>query len=443
MVKQVQWGDACQRVMTCALTGAAAFCAGIPGAQIIANGPLWCYFYALRHLEKSDPRIAERFTGTQPDNNAVIYGTEACLKEELSRRKELPQASLLLIENSCAVSLIGDDIKGIAKEVGLSYPVVCLDSGGLKGGFAEGYSITSKHCLESLNLEPRGKVKPKTVNLLGMSSVYYNGVNDLKELKRLLYLSGYEVLACPGAGSTVDEIRQLTRADFNVVLHEELGMEMAVYLQTAYDMPYKSAGIPFGCAGTLDWLKEICGPELLSETVKNEAAAATKKISKAVNELRLTWGEPWFDQIMISAPATMALSLGIALRREWFDTENLTVIAQGKDVSPELNKKMQAEKEIDNYFKVDEDIQVVRKTYQQIRSGLLLGSSEEKMLLLESGKDKVACVQITYPALDELLLTDVPFVGVRGALHMVQRIWNAKMANMLWQGRNINNDRQD
>ena len=51
MGKQEKWGDVCQRVMTCALTGAAAFCAGIPGAQIIANGPLWCYFYALRHLE--------------------------------------------------------------------------------------------------------------------------------------------------------------------------------------------------------------------------------------------------------------------------------------------------------------------------------------------------------------------------------------------------------
>lgn len=441
MVKQEQWGDVCQRVMTCALTGAAAFCTGIPGAQIIANGPLWCYFYALRHLEKSDSRIAERFTGTQPDNNAVIYGTEACLKEELLRRKKMPPASMLLIENSCAVSLIGDDVTGIAKEVGLSYPVVCLDSGGLKGGFAEGYSITGKRCLESLNLEPRGKVQPQTVNILGMSPAYYNGDNDLQELKRLLHLCGYEVLACPGAGSTVEEIRQLTRAAFNVVLHEELGMGMAVYLQTVYDMPYKSAGIPFGCAGTLDWLKEICGRELLSETVKSEAATVTNKICKAVNELHLTWGESWFDQIMISAPATMALSLGIALRREWFDTENLTVIAQGKDVSLELREKMSAEDEIDAFFKVDEEGQAVRQAYLQMQSGLLLGSSEEKMLLLKRENNNVACVQITYPVLDELLLTDVPFVGLRGALHMVQRIWNAKMACMLCQGKIVKNDR--
>ena len=40
------WGNICERVDTCALTGAAAFAAGIKDAKILANGPLWCYFYA-------------------------------------------------------------------------------------------------------------------------------------------------------------------------------------------------------------------------------------------------------------------------------------------------------------------------------------------------------------------------------------------------------------
>jgi nitrogenase molybdenum-iron protein alpha/beta subunit len=338
MAKQEQWGDVCQRVMTCALTGAAAFCAGIPGAQIIANGPLWCYFYALRHLEKADPGIAERFNGTQPDNNAVVYGTEACLQEELARRKKLPPASMLLVENSCAVSLIGDDVAGIAREAGLPYPVVCLDSGGLKGGFAEGYRLTGKRCLECLGLEPRTEVEPGTVNLLGLSPAYYNGANDVQEVKRLLQLCGYRVIACPGAGSTVAEIRQLTRAEFNIVFHEELGLELAQFLQSAYGMPYKTMGLPFGCAGTINWLEAVCGREAVTDVVRAEAAAVTTKISKAVNELRLTWGEPWFDDIVVSAPATLALSLATALRREWFDTEFLTVIVQGKAGSRELGR---------------------------------------------------------------------------------------------------------
>ena len=70
------WGNICERVDACALTGAAAFTAGIPGAEALANGPLWCYFYALRYLEHVEYSIAERFHGSQPDNNAVVYGSE-------------------------------------------------------------------------------------------------------------------------------------------------------------------------------------------------------------------------------------------------------------------------------------------------------------------------------------------------------------------------------
>ena len=70
------WGNICERVDTCALTGAAAFAAGIKDAKILANGPLWCYFYALRYLENAEYNMGERFFGSQPDNNAVVYGAE-------------------------------------------------------------------------------------------------------------------------------------------------------------------------------------------------------------------------------------------------------------------------------------------------------------------------------------------------------------------------------
>ena len=47
MSNNQQWGNICHRVDCCALSGAAAFVAGIPGAEVLVNGPLWCYFYVL------------------------------------------------------------------------------------------------------------------------------------------------------------------------------------------------------------------------------------------------------------------------------------------------------------------------------------------------------------------------------------------------------------
>ena len=91
MSETAEWGNVCSRVDTCALTGAAAFFTGIKGAEVLVNGPLWCYFYALRHLEKSNSRLGERFHGSQPDNNAVVYGTEECLTDALDYIREICQ----------------------------------------------------------------------------------------------------------------------------------------------------------------------------------------------------------------------------------------------------------------------------------------------------------------------------------------------------------------
>ena len=66
-----EWKNSCHRIGTCALTGSAALFASIPGSYVIVNGPLWCYFYAMKYIDDSMPGAAERFYCTQPDQNSV------------------------------------------------------------------------------------------------------------------------------------------------------------------------------------------------------------------------------------------------------------------------------------------------------------------------------------------------------------------------------------
>ena len=130
MSEKQGWGNICERVDTCALTGAGAFFAAIDKSEVLINGPLWCYFYALRHLEKARPDMYTRFYGSQPDNNAVIYGSEEYVTQELRRMLEDGhKPSVLLLESSCSLSLIGDDLAGMARKLQLPFPVVTLDSG--------------------------------------------------------------------------------------------------------------------------------------------------------------------------------------------------------------------------------------------------------------------------------------------------------------------------
>ena len=146
MSEKQGWGNICERVDTCALTGAGAFFAAIDKSEVLINGPLWCYFYALRHLEKARPDMYTRFYGSQPDNNAVIYGSEEYVTQELQRMLEDGhKPSVLLLESSCSLSLIGDDLAGMARKLQLPFPVVTLDSGGMVGGIGnEVYQYLTK-----------------------------------------------------------------------------------------------------------------------------------------------------------------------------------------------------------------------------------------------------------------------------------------------------------
>ena len=417
MAEKKEWSNLCTQFNTCALTGAAAFFAGIPNAQIIVNGPLWCYFYALRYLEKNDWNIARRLQGTQPDNQAIVYGTEDCLVETLAQFKK-NQPAILLIENSCAVSLIGDDIAGIAKKAELTCPIVCLDCGGLKGTFHEGYIAAAKACFEEIAFMPRN-VEPKTVNLIGCTMAYNRGREDGKELKRLLEMCGYKVLTCLGIDSSLEEITHLTCAELNIVVHTELGLPVAEYLKDQYDIPFIVPPLPYGLMGTKTWLKSIQSvlPSNMN-SVFDEIEFVEKEIFAKLNDIKMTWGDLWFDQVIVSAPTSVAIGISMALRREWADMGKLTVILQ------DTNSKVHQLEEIDQILHAEKDAHLIEEKIKQIKSGLVLGSSNEENLLLRLNKKKVMFSNIAMPICDELLLNALPFMGIRGTHNMLERIWN-------------------
>ena len=333
--------------------------------------------------------------------------------------------SILLIENSCSVSLIGDDIEGIASKANLSFPVVGMDSGGLNGGFAEGYSKASLRLWQHLDL-PEIKIKCCLgVNLLGCTTAYFNGKNDIKEIKRILEIANYKIIAVPGAGSDLEVLQKVPVAQLNIVINEELGLESARYLKERYGTPYVVAGMPYGLIGTLRWLEKIADflPTNL-EKIREECNKVRDELLTAVNEARCTWGELWFNKIIVAAPASTAFGLAQALREEWADTEKLIVICQN------TIKELPLPAEADEILLAQKDSKKIEQLLQQSDDTLVLGSSSESSVLVREAK-KFFCCNIAYPVQDEVLFTTTPFAGVRGTEHMLQRLWNLKIKAQL------------
>ena len=468
----------CHHMSTCALTGASAFFDAIPGSFMLINGPLWCYFYAMKYVEDYDASALRRFHCTQPEGNALVYGTEKDLLAGLDFVKSNFTPERIFILNNCSVSLVGDDIAGIAAKAELPCPVYAADCGGIAGDFSEGYEIallrvieevkknaknntglcykkgktqngntegnattsgknskTDTECAEATNsMDGRcdaqvtgntntvkaGSGTP-SVNLLGLSPTYFRGEEDIKEIRRILEAAGYRINSIPGGGSGWDEIMRLPEADLNLVVRDELALKAAKQLEQDYGTPYLSAGMPYGIEGTLHWLDKINEvlPAKNPEAVRQEAEAVNARLQFRSSNMQSLWGPLWFDNILVAAPPSEAAGIAEAVRGEWADTGNLIIhFTQGTALRPKAATKICI---------AGKDDAAMKETFENWSGGLVMGSSLEASRLVRLKKPFVTC-NIVLPAYHEIIATDLPLCGIRGAAYLFERIWNAKLS---------------
>ena len=412
----LRFDDMSMWMESCALTGAAAFFAGLQGCAIIVNGPLWCYLFTQRHIEQTQSDISHRMRCTQLDNDTIVFGAEAYLREALQPYIAHPPALLAVISGSSA-SLIGDDVGAIVRAAGVTCPIVSLDSGGLIGSFADGWRRASCAALEVLLRAAESSVR-RGVNLIGMTSSYYNGENDARELVRLLTGAGYEVRHVYGCGMRPEDVDSLAQAELNIVVHDELGWAAAEYLEEHCGTPYIAPLPPYGRAGTRRWLEEINAvlPPPQMAAAMAEIHAAERRDFLRINDLKNTWGELCFDTVLIRAPRTTAWGMAQALRTEWADVRHLAVAAA---VRPDAAGAAIADERL-----AETDTARAQELLTVMERGLLMGSSSESVL---ADPRRMLYVPVSYPVVDRLHISDQPFMGLRGACCMEDALWNGSV----------------
>ena len=412
----------CHHMSTCALAGASAFFDAIPGSFMLINGPLWCYFYAMKYVEDYDASALRRFHCTQPEGNALVYGTEKDLLAGLEFVKTNFTPERIFILNNCSVSLVGDDIAGIAARAELPCPVYAADCGGIAGDFAEGYEIALLRTIAEVkkNAKDKSDLASPSVNLLGRSPTYFRGEEDIKEIRRILETAGYHINAIPGGGSAWDEIMELPQADLNLVLRDELALKAAKELESEFGTPYLSAGMPYGIQGTLAWLEKINTvlPATNLKTVRQEAETVNARLQFRSSNMQSLWGPLWFDNILIAAPPSEAAGIAEAVRGEWADTGNLVIhFTEDTPLRPKAANKICV---------TGKDDAAMKETFENWTGGLVIGSSLETSRFVRLKKPFVNC-NIVLPSYHEIIATDSPLCGIRGASYLFERIWNAKL----------------
>lgn len=427
----------------CALTGAVMALEGIRGAVALINGPTGCKFYTAALVDAQDPReenlSPERFSDllhfgqprvpcTTLQQEDIIYGSEAKLRSALQQLKSRYPEHLVGIVNTCALSLIGEDLQGVSREfVGQGGQVVHVESSGFTGGLAAGFQQVCRTLVREIMRPPREKC-PRSVNLVGPMIGHYNWRNDINELKRLLGMLGIGVNAVITAGASLQEMIEAPKAALNAVVYEEYGETVAREMEERFGLPWVGTNgfAPYGLRNTALWLRQVA--RALEMDAEGPLQQEIETISRRVYPYLARYlggGALKGLPVAVCADGSVALALADFLAEYLgMDPVLLGVKTAGPGVEG-LVRRFSEEHSAEPLVLWEPDLEEVAEGLRKTAPELILGSGFERLAAQEVGLGEVPFIRLSFPIWDQLILSERPFIGTKGVLSLAEEILNA------------------
>ena len=184
-------------------------------------------------------------------------------------------------------------------------------------------------------------------------------------------------------------------------------------------MPYLVVGLPYGILGTISWLEEILTFFNINHLFKTKLSALKMSYSKVsadrLRKVRATWGELQFPTVVLGGVSSMIIPLGACIKNEWVDCVEIYGLIYDGIVSK--NNEM-------NLINMKTESDEFKKILPQLKEGLLLASSNERVLLSNAKIYNVVCKNIMNPNFEECNLAGKPYVAFNGSLNLLEEIWN-------------------
>ncbi len=288
----------------CQLLPTLGMLSSLPDTAIIVHGAIGCAstgFGAnigsrLRHVQMGRMDIKDTvWISTNLTESEVVHGGEQRLEETIYEVYEHIKPKSIVVLQTCAPSIIGDDLNSVidrAREK-LDIPVLASTCEGFKTKiWATGYDVAFHAIAHGfIEKDREGRPAPKRerkegerplVNVINLASV---GLTDEKEIERMLNSIGIDVNIGPNFASRED-IRRMTQADLTVSIcptHDDYFVD---YLNKEFGIPYVLKDMPIGLENTREWLLDIAQRVGLEKEAEVFVKEETEKTLKAVEKFR-------------------------------------------------------------------------------------------------------------------------------------------------------------
>ncbi|HDN65954.1 MAG TPA: nitrogenase [Methanosarcinales archaeon] len=400
----------------CKLVGALRAIHGVRDSITIIHAKPGCHcgMLLLKALGSNQNDVRVISSGFR--SHDTVYGAEKRLSAAIQLSQEYFEPGLIAALNCSAPAIMGDDIEGVASSMEEKIPaaLMTIATGGYEGPAWIGY----EEALVKLTdyMIPVERPSANKVNLIGIKTDDISAAGDLTEIRRILKGHGIAVNTVL-ADASFDEIKNAPDASLNVVLGGD-GLECANVMRERFDTPYIITPYPFGVKKTTEFIELVAnrlGREIGSELIDREIELVREGVERVCMFLQGIYDMP----VAVIGESGRAFDLAEFLSDELGLNVKVLAISSKNYLTPDRI-------EDGNGHFGDVFIEPDRFEMNDLIKGagvsVIFGSTFEKHLSSEIG---APLIRVSYPVLDEVRVTDSPYAGFRGALHLCETIINS------------------
>jgi light-independent protochlorophyllide reductase subunit B len=388
------------------------------------------YFNVMRSMLEREREFTP-VTTSVVDRNVLARGSQEKVVDNITRKDQEEHPDLIVLTPTCTSSILQEDLQNFVERAQLEAKgdVLLADVNHYRVNELQAADRTLQQIVQYYIEKARKKAELPTartekpsVNIIGLSTLGFHNNHDGTELKRLMADLGIEVNALIPAGASVHELKQLSRAWFNLVPYRELGLMTASYLQSEFDQPYVEI-TPMGVVETARCIRAI-------QKVLNQQGAEVNYEPFIDEQTRFVSQAAWFSRsidcqnltgkkAVVFGDNTHAAAMTKILAREM----GIKVVLAGTYCKYDAEWFREQVSDYCDQVLVSDDNAAIADAIARLEPAAIFGTQMERHV----GKRlDIPCGVIAAPIhIQNFPVGYKPFLGYEGANQMVDLVYNS------------------
>jgi light-independent protochlorophyllide reductase subunit B len=388
------------------------------------------YFNVMRSMLERERNFTP-VTASVVDRNVLARGSQEKVVDNITRKDREESPDLIVLTPTCTSSILQEDLQNFVDRAQLDAKgdVLLADVNHYRFNELQAADRSLQQIVEYYinkarkqgNLTEVKSEKP-SVNILGISTLGFHNQHDCTELKRLMADLGIEVNEVIPESASVQNLKNLPKAWFNLVPYRELGLTTATYLEKEFGMPYVDI-TPMGVVETARCIRKIqqilnnCGVDVnYEEYIENQTLHVSQAawFSRSIDCQNLTG-----KKAVVFGDNTHAAAMTKILAKEM----GIHVVMAGTYCKYDSDWFREQVSEYCDEILISEDNAEIANAIARIEPSAIFGTQMERHV----GKRlDIPCGVIAAPIhIQNFPIGYKPFMGYEGTNQMADLVYNS------------------